>query len=400
MLLIYRKRITRKNVIGWLIGNLCGFCYFQPQFLSENSSIYYYACNSTQFVFSILILLIFVIMAIRKKILSVEFNPIFVWIFFSVILLIPNLSEQSMSTILFLVSNLAILCLFVVFRIFDESILQGCSFYLSLLVYINFFTIFLFPDGLYNVGLARKFYFFGHVNGMIKYIIPCLVLRATVDMLKKGKYSLNTLILEALSFIVLLYTKAYTGLFGMLIFIIGQIIYFTRGILVKAITAQMALFSSVIMFLTITSDFFLWCINFLGELLERSYSISSRYAIWEQARDWISDSLILGYGYITDYSSFLRIGNYLPSSAHNFFLDILMNSGIIGISLVLIFLWGITERIDAIHDEKAKGHIIIGIWSISIMWNFEPWFSSLGLYSFMLIISMVNLLRPKEDYEG
>lgn len=395
-----RKKISHKDIIGWLIGSLCGFCYFQPQFLSETSTLYYYVCNGTQFIFSILIILFFLIMLLRRRVKLLEFSHIFIWIAFSTILLIPNVTKQNMSTMLFLVSNLAILCSFIVFRAFNISVLQGCAFYLSLLVYINIITVFLFPEGLYNVGLARKFYFFGHANGMIKYVVPCIVLRATIDMLKKGKYSFNTIFIEILSLVVLIYTRTYTGLFGMLFLVFGQIVYYIRKKLPIIFTARIALFMSVLVFLIITSDFFLMCISFLAEVLERSYSISSRYVMWEQARKWISNSLFLGYGYITDYSGFLRIGNYFPSSAHNFFMDVMMNSGIMGFFCVLIFLWIIMNKIDAILNEKVRSQVIIGIWSILIMWNFEPWFSSLGLYSFMLIVAIVSVMKQKEFYEG
>lgn len=400
MIIQFRKRleIDKKCILGWIIGIICGFCYFQPEFLSERVGIYYLLSNGLQLVFSVAVIVIFFVMIFRNCVKFIEYSHIVIWMGFSIVLLIPNIKEMNVSTVLFVLSNIAILCIFIVFRGFHISVLQGCAFYLSLLVYINALIVFLFPEGLYNVDLTRKFYFFGHANGTIKYIVPCIVLCAFADMLKKEKYSLNTIIVECVSVIVLFYIKTYTGVFGIIIVLVGQCVCIIRKRLPLIMTARTALISSFLLFSTITSSFFMRCINFVGNLLDRSYSISSRYVIWEQAKDAISHNVLMGYGHIIDYRKFLKIGYYYPSSAHNFFLDVMMNGGVIGIILVLIFLGISMNRIDAISNEKAKYQVVIGVWSILVMWNYEPWFSSFGLYSFMIIVAIANMVNLKESY--
>lgn len=399
--IIKKVRISYQGMGITVIGVLLAFGYFQPQFLTEKSNVFFYLSNGVQGLLSSIIVGIAIVRLVIQYSPLGECFQIYVWLILSVLLVVPIIKDNNVSAYLFVLSCIAILSIPLVFQKSVWQIVLGINLYLALILFINFFCVLLFPDGLYNIGLDRKFYFFGHCNGAIKYIIPGIVLSAVNDYHTKGKLSVKTYLIGLSSFFVLLFTRAYTGLIGFCILFVVFIFLRTRKKIVRWMGAIPAFIISFSLYLAMMSSVVIKWINYVAAVLSRSNSIRIRYQIWEQAQNVIFENPFWGYGFISNYKNYLKIGNYYPSSAHNFFLDVEMNVGYIGLFLIILFFSVCFYRLDCIQKDFREVSVIIsGIWSVVIMWNFEPWFNGLGLYGFLLTISLINILeREKRSNE-
>ena len=72
------------------------------------------------------------------------------------------------------------------------SVLAGLALILEIYTYVNFATIVLFPDGLYDAALyAGNYWFLGYKNVMIRFLLPAIVLNAIWTVHNKGKYTVR-----------------------------------------------------------------------------------------------------------------------------------------------------------------------------------------------------------------
>jgi O-antigen ligase len=89
------------------------------------------------------------------------------------------------------------------------------------------------------------------------------------------------------------------------------------------------------------------------------HSSETRVTLWEDAMQVFDANVVLGSGFNT-YAYMHRVGNY--EDTHNFFLKLLVETGIFGLGL---FLWllGKTFRVGLAFSRRAK----------------DPFYASLGL---------------------
>lgn len=80
------------------------------------------------------------------------------------------------------------------------SVLAGLALILEIYTYVNFATIVLFPDGLYDAALyAGNYWFLGYKNVMIRFLLPAIVLNAIWTVHNKGKYTVRLYLLIIIS---------------------------------------------------------------------------------------------------------------------------------------------------------------------------------------------------------
>ena len=221
---------------------------------------------------------------------------------------------------------------------FDECI-QALAFLLEVYAYVNFISIIVFPDGLYEAEFyAGNYWLLGYKNVMIRFLLPAVCINAINSVYRKG---VNTIRLYCLMFVIaasLLIADNKTGLIG-LAFMIIMIILFSKQKLPRFVNITNALIVvgvlSFLLGLTSISSAFSPVLEALGETV----SVMNRQAVWYRAVQLFFQRPILGYGLRSNdaYRQLLNVNNgwgYL-SHPHNYILYSLLQGGLVGAVLIV-----------------------------------------------------------------
>lgn len=218
---------------------------------------------------------------------------------------------------------------------------------------INIVFFIIFPKGIPAITNDPKFpnFLYMNVNSTIKYLLPGMCCSSIIDMKRNKKVSL------------------YTGIFLFGIFYQALMIYFTATAVIACVfillwiffIVNSGLFNSkqiygviiiVILLMEILISFNSKIIIMISKVLGKGATLSGRTILWSNLVKLVSERILLGYGALRDVDLVKIIGNFY--GAHNYFLDILFQRGILGlIILVLIISYPIYN-----YNYKNKNKVV------------------------------------------
>ena len=118
--------------------------------------------------------------------------------------------------------------------------------------------------------------------------------------------------------------------------------------------------------------------------MDRDITFTGRTEIWDKALEEIKKNEIIGTGYMNMNQ---RIENMDIYHAHSTYLNIVLESGIIGeIAYLFLFIY-IWYRISKIKDKKIVSISSFAIFTYLIMTLFEVYIDILYFYLLLIIIS-------------
>ena len=257
------------------------------------------------------------------------------------------------------------------------------------LLTINLITIVLFPGGFYlNSSGYSSNYFLGYDNNLITYIFPALALSFTNSYGETGRVGLKSIYLLIISLLSIILTWSATGVAAMLIITFLFLIYtfkkrdFPAN---KYIVIVLSLFVCIV-FLRIQNIF-----SFIIEgWLKKDLTFTGRTYIWDIFIKQIKQSLFIGHG-IVDYKYLIKSIN--AGHAHNYFLQILYQGGIVAFSMFLGFFF---TSINKMKNCKQKKYVGIIIFAYLISFIFEA-YSLTNMFIIVLLISYYYEPSLKEE---
>ena len=122
---------------------------------------------------------------------------------------------------------------------------------------------------------------------------------------------------------------------------------------------------------------------FLNEVLKKTSDFSSRTRVWQSAMAYYLTSPITGHG---RNAEFQRTIFYRVTSAHNFFLDVLTQSGIVGFIIITIVLLYITRK--QVTENSYINTLVINITILLLAMQFESYCAYFGYPLFFFIITL------------
>jgi O-antigen ligase len=307
------------------------------------------------------------------------------------------------------------------FYYFNEYILNASNFsYEGLQIFLLLFSCLLFRVIKWRSDLLKTFYFifflfnllsyifslvnsdlsfFANPNGFAQSLFSCFALGIFVD--KKHHKSLNYLINT--SQIVCVYLIFTSGSRSVLISL--GILWLT-GILWKYITISKAIFNTYFFF--IVAVFFAFVIYYsyseiysdsvlasLSEFYSEKSVFSGRERLWRIAFDFIYSSPLVGYGSSFNIYGLSTLVYFEHSlSVHNLYIQIMLQCGIIGVSLLLIGLFALYSSVykySMNFQSRFSAGIILAIISqqffeVTLTQNNLP----LGIFSWIAMFVAVN----------
>lgn len=314
----------------------------------------------------------FVILIIMLK--KIKINGFFKFILIYYLVLVISTINSSGSTFGIIREMICNLTIIIVLNTlskeqFKENI-NNLVITLEILTLINLLIIFIFPDGLYNIGYARKYFLFDHVNISIRYLLPGCCFELIRSYLKCNKIDNRCKLYFLLVILTLLFTTPATGIIGFATFILAFILI-KKNILIKKIITPFnsILGTSLISYLIIVVNIQVYFANFIQNVLHKDITFTGRTLIWQRALNAIINNPLIGYGRL---SLETRVNILKASSAHNQFLVIIFEGGIILLLINFIIMFCISKKIKKCKNTLISPVLISAIFAYCIMWITEP----------------------------
>jgi O-antigen ligase len=281
----------------------------------------------------------------------------------------------------------------------------------EIIVYLNFVSVLLFPAGLYKVvGNHNEFYFLGHRNNSIEFIIPALLLSIiNLDMTEYESFKrhLSLLVISNVSVFLTWSANAIIAIVSMDIFCL--VVLCGKEQSLKILNYWLTLLASIIATVYVVifrlQAKFEWLIS---GVLKKSLTITNRTRLWDNALYYIAQSPLIGWGKEFDAIKLIKIGHV--NSAHNYYLDILYSGGltlfIIYILIVIITGKTITScqiprRLQTLITSVFTGFFIV--WFATPMHTQTTGFMFMSFYLTTIYLSKfdkpkTSLLYPKSKH--
>ena len=288
------------------------------------------------------------------------------------------------------------LCLLVEYGIkYDKNnFVKSFSIFLSLLVYINLFSIFKDPNGLYmnKTGYIEN-WFLGYKNTHILYIMPALLFNIMNSYLKKGKMTFYNYFFLIISLISTILVNNGTGIVGLMIIII--FILFTKFInKFSVINIKNGVYTYLTLFICIVILRLQNLFKFLiVDILHKDLTFTGRIYVWDKALKMIKNKPLLGYGNVSfEYSRVVY-------STHNTILGIMHKTGLLGLIMYFVIIFGTEKELYITRKNYISKFVSSVVFSYLIMMLTEAYAFKYFLFILVLGFNIKHLIVGSDNDE-
>ncbi len=235
----------------------------------------------------------------------------------------------------------------------EHAFLKTIYYLFYALLIVNFATVLLFPEGMYDDarGIRNTNYFLGNYNIFILYMLPAIVFGYLVNegnIKKKGYFFLWILCFATL------YIKRSATSFAVLL--LGVYVIFlnhrwTRMIFnVKTYILVNILFFFSVVWNANSYDF----IGKIANLLNKDSTFSGRTRIWSTAVQYIKRNWIWGYGCQSGTAFRIAFDNDSAIHCHNLYLNILYQYGIVGLIVIAVIFIIVLHELQRLKNDRIR----------------------------------------------
>lgn len=358
-----------------LLVTIVLFFVTMPTYLYTNFRIFSIFMAITQYALFVLMLYNFLRYKIRNT--SAMFWIVSIMLMIEVISSFRNPYALPLEAIKLLIKQIG------VFWFFDyemrkdlELFIRIYSGYLSAYVCINLFTLFLFPDGMYQVGAYSSCYFLGYDNSHINVQLQAAALICVYSIWKRKRLSFGVWSILVIILLSNIITFSATSLLGFIVFLLGLFIILPTKRRKKYKIIKMP--SPLISFLgiAIVSTLFIGGSAFGGikdsilYFFGKDNTLSARTLIWENSIIQILKEPIWGYGYENGDTISSKLVALVDQSGwgmspHNFYLMIIYTGGIVLLIMVAIAFIILHKRYSSAVNTADK--LVIGLWVLAFL---------------------------------
>lgn len=244
------------------------------------------------------------------------------------------------------------------------------------------------PD---STGIITKDrYLLGSKNYQVLFIFPFIGISSICDLYCHDKIRKRTIILQVLSIIPLLVTTATTAIVGIAVY------YMLYVILCKVKWSARYLNEVTIIGVNLAAFVFLIVLDgqrYFSDLfmvLFHKNLQSQRAYIWQKYLDAVANKLLMGYGQMSYWERRMSVG---VVHAHNQYLDMIYQGGLVGIGIFIFLIWFSLHKL---RGNKIKFIISASIMTWLVMFQSEYYYTNLGFYMFLFLCFDWNELKERE----
>ncbi len=274
-----------------------------------------------------------------------------------------------------------------------KTFFKSISNYFSLLILINFISILMYPSGMYTTTLNyTDNWILGYRNLHILYIMLGLLFSYLISIIYYKKLRFRDYVLTLISTVSLFIADSGTSKIGILIILVGCIlpkILNNRIFNIKSYTIAYIVSCVSIIFLRIQNYFE----HLIVDILHRNLTFTGRTYIWDYIIKYINQKPMLGYGKEYIEYRLYKTSHWPSSHAHNLILEILYQSGIIGLISYLIIAYNSFKQLYIYRNSKVSKIISLFIFAYMIMLLTEFYNFEFTIYLFVLGYNVKYLIE-------
>ena len=222
----------------------------------------------------------------------------------------------------------------------------------EIVIYINFLTLLIYPNGMYTTETTTFNWFLGYDNTHIVYYLPAVLVALIYSEVTSKKLRVRLLICVVLISSILRWSA--TTIVGLLIFLMLTLIpIFRKNTKIFNFKNYM-----IVIFTIFVTIVILRLQNYLSfiivDILGKDLTFANRTPLWDTTMEYIKDNIFLGYGWQSDDIRHAMYNSSSVISAHNQILEYLYLGGI---PLIFIYVY-ICFYINKITVKNKKENII------------------------------------------
>ena len=371
-------KLKRLDIQYFILGMLAILPYIWPYYINVVASGFSNMLKLTFEVFSYLMTVILVYFCRRDLLDLLKRSKPFIILnlcFLAVLLVSTAVQQPSVLNELIDMYKLLFLALLLGCSLVNKSfyLFKGIALVFNVIIVISFIESFVhFP------GLSGANHFAATKNVYMRYIYLGIIMDAYMDFKEKGDISLATIaLLGAVSVTVLRYDSIAGFLTTFVVFVLLLVRRFLLRNNMPLAKSRLFLYISVGLGAFVV---FLRQFAFYEDLLSsfgKDLTFTGRTIIWDQALERIAQNPVFGGGHISPYG-YETLGNETWSSAssHNFYLDVLLETGIVGIAIVLLILLKLTHDIDRCDNRSMSQCFAILFFCFLLCYDFDVFLNS------------------------
>lgn len=240
----------------------------------------------------------------------------------------------------------------------------------ALWTWINFFTLFLFPNGMYE-DIYTQNYFLGYYNSFIVVLLPGVCLGVLLRQIEGKKPGAQVWLLFAACAFTIFKMWSATSIIGILmlsvylLFFCGKERFAGLMNMRTYLLCAAALFTGII--LLRVQDAFSFIIV---DLLHKDLTFTGRTFIWDRALAYFWASPVFGWGIENDALISLKIGAF---HAHNYYLDLMYKGGLAAILLFTALLMVCSVLLMRLQHEPMARTLSFVLFDFLIMLQVESY---------------------------
>lgn len=328
-------------------------------------------------------------------------NIIYTIIFIIVLIVSTILNNGELNNCIMLGIKILTLCLIVEFGVKrnTKTFLIAFEFILSILVYINFITLLIYPKGMYMsyVSGYSSNWFLGFKNIHILYILPAILLNLINNSIASRKITVRTCTLLMVSTFSMIRVWSATGIVGivlcLLYIFLPQKVKNAKFFYIKNyIITEVSLFLGIVMFRI--QNLFSYIIV---DLLKKDLTFTGRTIIWDYIIEYIKQKPLLGYGIESTITRFSK-GTLLHSyHAHNIILELIYKTGLIGLFIIILIIVDVKKQLGNFKENVVARHLAFWIFIYMIISLTEAYDMDMFFFIFTLAANVKYLVKDREE---
>lgn len=363
--------------------------YIQNQY--EKISIVFNCLKICSIVFIIFI-------AIKNRYLSKKFQLVLI---FSLSIIIPTIVYQGdLMAALGYITTFIVLAYLIDYFKTNLKFISTMLFCFEILIYINFFSMIIFPNGMYTTGnaytgTATQNWILGFKNVMISYFLPAIIISNIYKNLTGNKK--RNIILTSIIFLSTILSESATSIIGIFVMILFNIIS-TKKNMYNVFNLKNYFISSIVLFIMVV---FLQIQNkfqyFFVDILKKDITFSNRTILWNITIKRILEKPILGHGWQSNSIRHIMYNSHTIITSHNQFLEYLYIGGIITLGLYFFLIMITNHQIKNNYKDKNIQIISLGFFILQILNLTEVYLNPIIMIVFLLLLYSNNYVKGSEN---
>jgi hypothetical protein len=281
-----------------------------------------------------------------------------------------------------------------------------------LLIYLacNAWTIF-FATGSqieWSNGFTQTSYFLGIRTRVTDVIFPAILFCAVSDLADKGKVGKRTVAAVMLGLVQAYYLSVSTAFVGFAVLISVSAFY----VLVVASRPLLSL-RNIVISSTLLSAFFVIgrgakngvVEGIAAQILEKSLTFTGRTEIWVNALPYVTQSPWIGHGVNGNLGAFVPWQSGRLWQAHNQYLQLAYDSGLIGVAIYVAFSYAAASALDRSVAPVPVKAVFAGVFAaFAVMSVSEIFTYNMGVMYVLLLgtagCANLSYSKPSKIYKG